>query len=106
MKAIDEGHLYQLDDLRGGPAKNLSFYKDDKINGSHRDGCSLQEVLRACIDRVHFLNKQKPASENGEIVMHMRHALRLLESRAARISVEKGDPIERAAIGIAGHWHK
>lgn len=106
MKILDDGHLYELADLRGNGTQIISFYKDASINGSHRDGCSLQEVIRVLIDRILFLDNQKQAPENSEIVTHARHMIRLLEARAARISVEKGERIELSPIGKSGHWHK
>lgn len=59
MKTLVKGHVYELDNLKD-PNKEttrLNFYSDPEINEKHMDGTSNQEVLRAVIDRVKFLDK-------------------------------------------------
>ena len=69
MKVIDPGHRYFLDGLKSSEGQYLQFYKDAEINGDGYSGCSSQEVLRSLIDRVKFLETQKSAPENEEIVL-------------------------------------
>lgn len=106
MKIIDAGHRYELDNLKADGHQILDFYKDEEINGDGRDGCSCQEVIRALIDRVEFLEGQKKAKENPEIMFHLRKALLLFEVRALRLDIEDGMSIERFPVGPLGHWHK
>lgn len=71
----------------GYPGVRLRFVKREGLGypgniGTH-DGTTLQECLRACIDRVWYLQKQIPCGENDEIIYHLRQSIRLLEHRAA-----------------------
>lgn len=106
MKVIVPGHRYQMD-TRLGNAAELQFYFDGLINmGRECDGVLSQEVIRVLIDRLLFLEAQMPAKENTEILLHLRHALRLFEVRAVRRSVERNEPIEQSPVRLLGHWHK
>lgn len=97
MKVIDPGHVYDLDWFDGDPPiktrsgyqvwNELVFMKreGDKYPGNvgHHPGTNIQEVLRALIDRVKYLDKQIPHDENTKIIMNLRSALWSLECRAA-----------------------
>jgi hypothetical protein len=52
-------------------------------NRSHYPGTNCQEVIRALIARVKFLQGQAPDPHNQPIIQHLREALWLFESRAA-----------------------
>ena len=108
MKILDAGHRYKLDNLKSKGEQILDFYKDPEINGEGRAGCSCQEVLRVLIDRVYFLDSQKPCRENEEIIKHLRLAILLFETRALRNKIEHGDEgVENYALSPDGHWsHK
>ena len=106
MKVLVPGHLYQMDTRLGNTAE-LQFYFDGLINMAPEcDGVLSQEVIRVLIDRLLFLERQQPAEENAEILVHARHMLRLFEVRAVRRSVERNEPIEQSPVGPLGHWHK
>lgn len=97
MKVLDPGHLFLLDlnkNNTGSPIE-LRFYKDKEINGnSHYDGTTNQEVLRALISRVQFLDKQKHHPNNDEIIKCLRKALILHEQRHLDRLLEKGIDVE------------
>jgi hypothetical protein len=104
VKIIDPGHVYELDWLDGTP---LTIYplKDDEEprtsrpenrltfvkregdgypgNVGHHAGTNIQEVLRALIDRVRYLDKQIPDWRNLIILDNLRMAMYNLEGRAA-----------------------
>ena len=92
MKTLDPGHRYWLEvldiegDTRHG-AEMLSFVKRQGPrypgNLSHYPGTNCQEVIRALIDRVGYLDGQAPDPRNRPIMQHLREALWLFESRAA-----------------------
>lgn len=91
MKVHDPGHIYELENLddTGGkfPKVVLCFVKREGEgypgNVGHHPGTNLQEVLRALIDRVEYLNSQIYDDSNLLVVNDLRNALWNLESRAA-----------------------
>jgi hypothetical protein len=92
MKVHDPGHVYELDNLDDPDGKFpkvvLCFVKREGDgypgNVGHHPGTNIQEVLRALIDRVHYLNNQVADTSNLMVIDDLRHALRALELRAAR----------------------
>lgn len=87
MKILDPGHTYELNHLDGENKSILTFVKREGDNypgnvGEY-EGTNLQEVLRALIDRVKYLNNQIPCSQNEQIITNLRHSIFLLEQRAA-----------------------
>jgi hypothetical protein len=90
MKILDAGHRYELECLdtpNDGVVETLTFVKREGDgypgNKGHYWGTNIQEVLRALIDRVKYLNNQIPDVINQDIIYHLRMALWLLEVRAA-----------------------
>jgi len=90
VKVIDPGHVYQLACLDGDEAERLRFVKrctpPERYPGnvgSHA-GTTMQEVLRALIDRALYVNRQIPCVETELAVEAMREALWFFEVRAAR----------------------
>lgn len=86
---VDAGHVYVLpvfdgQVLLGSP---LTFMKREGEgfpgNTGHFPGTSLQAVLRACLDRVRYLQRQIPCDNNVAIICHIGHAILELERRAA-----------------------
>lgn len=90
MKALDPGHHYQLAVLDSDSpfsVESLMFVKREGPNypgnvGFHR-GTTLQEVLRACCDRLRYVNNQIRSHYNDDCLTHLRMAIQLLEQRAA-----------------------
>lgn len=104
MEVIDRGHTYLLDDNKSTTKTNtLVFYKDIKINNNGYNGTTNQEVLRALIDRINFLNEQVPDKINKDIIYHLRKALILHEQRHLDRLLEKGYPIENLKKFKDGH---
>lgn len=103
MKVIIPGHKYELQNLNSETTSELQFYCDPEINGIALDGPSCQEVIRALIDRVQELDRQKPYEGNAKIIKHLRFALAEFEVRALLRKVEKGLPIENIPTGRDGH---
>ena len=92
MRILDPGHIYALDVLdidadERQSTEMLLFVKRQGArypgNRSHYPGTNCQEVIRALIDRVKYLESQEPDKHNPAILQHLREALWLFESRAA-----------------------
>ena len=104
MKVIDSGHTYELANLKGDGVSILRFYKDEKIHGEGQSGPSVQEVMRAVIDRVQHLETEKHWAGNAEIIRRAREIIVLFEMRALFYKVEKGElEIEKLPLGDDGH---
>ena len=98
MKVIDPGHLYELDTLDevdgwAEEFRQLRFVKriGDKFPGNDPPGYSgttTQEVLRALVDRMMYVDRQIPDPRNKVVITHMLDAIRELEMRAAE---KRGD---------------
>lgn len=88
MKEVDPGHEYLLDSYDGEQVNRLVFMKREgegyPFNVGHHPGTNCQEVIRALIARVKYLQKQIPCDENYGLLTHLRGALFCLEYRAAR----------------------
>lgn len=88
MKVLDPGHEYLLGTLDGDMAVLLTFVKrqGDKYPGNvgSHPGTTIQEVLRALLERLRYVWGQEPCAETAQAAAHLRAALRLLEERAAR----------------------
>jgi len=101
MKILDRGHAYALRMLDSPRECLLRFVKRAGEgypgNVGFYPGTNLQEVLRACIDRVKYLDSQIPDPTNLVLVDHLRSSLKLLEMRAARRH-NRDIPVFRYAI--------
>lgn len=100
MKVIDPGHDYDLRTLdMGDRTVRLVFVKREGVdypgNVGHHGGTTMQEVIRALIDRGRYVNAQKPNAETEAAIEHLSIANFLLESRAARL---KGRPLAAASL--------
>jgi len=93
MRVIEEGHRYALMAFNGDGESVLQFQQKARFNPGKPDvaGTNNQEVLRALIDRVRFLDGQCPHRVNSEIVYHLRMALVLHEARALERKAGKGE---------------
>lgn len=94
MKVLNRGHVYKLNNNKSPSHTILTFFKDEKINGEGFDGTTNQEVLRALINRVKFLDSQKYHPVNNEIINCLRKAIVLHEQRHLDRLLEKGVEIE------------
>ena len=88
MRVIDPGHEYELDAIDGEQANRLVFVKREGPGypgnvGSH-PGTTMQEVLRALIDRAGYVNDQIPCEETSTALLLMADALWQMEWRAAQ----------------------
>ena len=90
MRCVDPGHSYLLTayDAEPGSTRNLVFMKREgpgyPFNVGHYPGTNCQEVIRALIDRVKYLDRQIACPENAIILAGLRSALAAFEIRAAR----------------------
>lgn len=91
MNILEPGHIYDLkwyDGKSYRPFETLLIFMKREGQkypgniGSH-PGTNIQEVLRALIDRVKYLDEQISDSRNGQVLLHLRAAIILLEDRAA-----------------------
>lgn len=88
MKIIDAGHEYDLDSYDGGEPVRLVFVKREgegyPFNVGHHPGTNCQEVWRASILRIQYLQRQEPCEENVTAIRKLRELIWLFEVRAAR----------------------
>lgn len=104
MQILDEGHKYLLDDNKSESNTNiLTFFKDSEINVSGYAGTTNQEVIRALINRVQYLEKQLPNEVNKDIIKHLRIALILHEKRHLDRLIDKDLPVEKLEVFKDGH---
>src|SRR6059058_1606479 len=96
MNVLDPGHTYDLTWLDGEPERSafdhraenrLIFVKREGVgypgNVGHHPGTNMQEVFRALIDPMKYLDGQIPHANNQLILSHLRLSLFYLEERAA-----------------------
>jgi hypothetical protein len=104
LRTIDPGHVYMLDllDIETGERQSTEMLRFVKREGprypgnrSHYPGTNCQEVMRALIDRVKYLDSTAPDSRNGPVIQHLREALWLFESRAAQRYGRELPPLEQ-----------
>lgn len=92
MKAIDEGHGYELDNFErcphSGGSQSLWFVKMDE-DGTYHDGTTNEEVLAMLINRMRYLEDKFPCCDNRYCLESLSQALRCLEARTAK-RVEQG----------------
>lgn len=127
MKVVDPGHRYLLHrlDISGAtpdaiPSPVLQFVKREGPgypgNQGHYPGTNLQEVFRACIDRLQYLDNQIHDPHNNVVINNLRGCISNLEARAAerhsRDWLEPAEPIETVPfcvecghIGCKGECH-
>lgn len=98
MRVIDPGHDYRLSVYDGTGEVPLTFLKrmgeGYPGNQSAHPGTNLQEVLRALIARMEYLDGQIPDARNAGVIECLRSAIRLLEERAA----------ERNGLNLSGPY--
>lgn len=111
MKTMDPGHYYFLNEYSGDdPDETVDTEQPLRFmhrigdgypgnQGSPYDGTNCQEVLRAVLDRVKYLNSQEECDENYAILDSLRDALWQFECRAAKrhnvkLDIPAGTPIE------------
>lgn len=89
MTVVDPGHVYTLDPLDGDATQRLVFVKREGFKypgnvGAH-SGTTTQEVLRAVVNRLTYVNNQLPCAETESACGLVEAAILLLELRAARL---------------------
>lgn len=88
MRVLDAGHRYALRHLDGDGEEILQFVKREGEgypgNVGTCEGTTMQEVLRALIDRSKYVNSQIPCEETEQAIEHLRNAIGWFECRAAR----------------------
>lgn len=88
IRCLDPGHRYVLLTLDGDLEQTLTFVKrcgpNFPGNADSYQGTTLQSVLRACLDRLTYLQGQIPCEENVAIARNLQDCLFLLEHRAMR----------------------
>lgn len=89
MIVLDPGHKYLLNilDSYKSDCIYITFVKREGPrypgNVGSYPGTNIQEVLRACIDRIKYLDNQIPDERNEQVLTHLRQSIILLEERAA-----------------------
>lgn len=114
MKVLDPGHKYLLGVLDSSfPPSNdvLTFVKREGPgfpgNVGHYPGTNMQDVIRALIDRVQYVDNQIHDSRNLAVLFHLRQAFNELEDRAASRHGHTYEWSEKPellpACGVCGH---
>lgn len=105
MRIVDPGYTYELDSLDGDFKQFIRFVKRFRGDFNHA-GTINQDVLRVLIDRVEFLQEEKPWPLNEQIIYHLRMALVLHEARALIRKAEKGQifPELLPVSSVDGHY--
>lgn len=106
MTVIDPGHVYSLDSLDGPLEQILAFVKREGAkypgNVGHHPGTTMQEVLRALVERAEYVNRQQPCAETELAIGQLKSALYLFEVRAARTHGRTlGLPLLDVVLGTA-----
>ena len=106
MNVIEPGHIYRLNILdrtkNDKCAEIITFV--NRNEGQKHPGTTNQEVLRALIDRVKFMDNQMHWPLNEQIIYHLRMAIALHESRTLVRKVETGKlNIENLQTSEDGH---
>lgn len=95
MQVVDPGHQYKLATIDGDLDVILTFVKREGPgfpgNVGHHPGTTVQEVLRALIDRCGYLYNQIPSAETESAEDLLKTVLMLFEIRAARRHERKFD---------------
>lgn len=90
MKVIDPGHIYKLQSFDGKQDNRLVFVKrcnpPEKYPGNFNahPGTQVQEVCRALIERLRYVNNQLACNETEISIRLLRQVITLLEMRNAR----------------------
>lgn len=106
MHVRDPGHDYVLASLDGNAPQRLTFVKREGSGfpgnvGSH-PGTTMQEVLRALVDRARYVNAQAPCAETEAGIALMQSALLLFELRANRRHDRVGPAFEDLDAAMNG----
>jgi hypothetical protein len=103
MRVDDPGHRYTLGVLDGRTPEVLRFVKryGPKFPGntSSYSGTTLQEVWRASIDRLKYLNNQDPSEYNDVAIAAVEKAIAALEDRAADRHGRPHNTVEESCYG-------
>ncbi len=124
MRIIDPGHEYILDSLDGDQENHLIFVKreGEKYPGNvgNHPGTTMQEVLRALIERARYVNTKIWSPYTQAAIVNMENALLLFERRAAErhgrieefLVIERQDVIDGTNkcticghVGCSGNCH-
>lgn len=98
------GHRYALSHLDGDKETVIQFVQRGPLHDPI-EGVTNQEVLRSVIDRVKVLDSEKAWHGNDLILMHLRQAIALHESRALEMKISKGAAdVEFYETGDDGHF--
>lgn len=91
MEILDPGHRYILEGYDGPLTQELTFVKRNDPpekypgNTSAYPGTIMQEVIKALIDRLQYVNNQTPCAETEAVLGLMQTSMLLLEERANRM---------------------
>lgn len=102
MRIVDPGHEYEVDSLDGPAPQRIVFVKREGSmypgNVGHHAGTTTQELLRVCIDRLLYVNRQIACAESEACIGLLRSAILLLEVRAKRRKAKSLDA--KRLVGI------
>jgi hypothetical protein len=100
MRVIDPGHRYELMSLDGEHKQVLTFVKRIGEHypgnfGEPHPGTTMQDVVRALLDRARYVNRQIPCVETELAIGHFQAIIALFELRAKRV---KGKYLREASV--------
>jgi hypothetical protein len=113
VTVVDPGHLYLLDHLDGGEQSVLQFVKREGPgypgNVGHHEGTTVQEVCRALIARLKYVDQQEQHPANTASIGYLRSVIYQLEVRAAkrhRAKLRLSGDIELQPVNSHGHLYE
>lgn len=111
MKVLDPGHTYELGVLDAGPYPKIGDFTIDRLTFVKREGplypgnrgahpgTTMQEVLRAVVDRLLYVQAQLPHRDNVAALDDIKEAIWHLECRAAERHGRTKPNFEEATYG-------
>lgn len=91
MKVITVGHKYELPSFENGTPQTIQFIEKTQVTTGPdhtkletvNDGTTNEEVLKALIDRLQYLNGKFPCRENAIVITKLEESLMWLNKRTA-----------------------
>jgi len=105
MKVLDPGHYYELKVLDSDTEvpMHLRFVKREGPgypgNVGHYPGTTMQEVLRAVVQRLEYVEQQVPDPQTEIALGSVKYAIWALECRAARRHGRDEPTLDEALYG-------
>ena len=82
MKVITSGYKYFVQNfLNNEVGQEIQFVENDRSGNNINDGTTNEEVIKALIARLSYLNERFSCSENEQAIIKLKEALMWLNAR-------------------------